>query len=423
MNANKNHKVQALWWSGILHALTHVYQVGLIPLYLLIQADLKLTSLSAAPLLVSIMGAAYYLASYPMGILADRVSRKKLLAAGLAVNGAGFVVLAYAPDFTWAVAAVILAGLGGSLYHPAATAWIARLYPIGTGKALGRVAIGASVGFFVGPIYAGWRAVASGSWRAPALELGALGILVAALFYWLADEDAPTAASPARRRPAEKIFPTTALWCFFLGASFGFSLRDFAGGGMGSLCSLFLQQAQHFSPKSTGFALSGIYLASAISNPLFGGLSDRGRIRWTMLVLCLATIMVVIFPRVPAGWFNLTLGVFGFFLLASYPMVEAAVMESVPDSVRGRAFGIFITAGGLIGNLSHWVVGSWVTWLGPDATTPAKYYPLFDILAGMLLASLLALPCLHAIRRRERPDGDTPSTAELSHPVCDPRAP
>jgi len=41
---------------------------------------------------------------------------------------------------------------------------------------------------------------------------------------------------------------------------------------MGSLSSLFLQRAHGFSPKTTGLALSVIFLASAVSNPLFGWL-------------------------------------------------------------------------------------------------------------------------------------------------------
>ncbi len=77
-------------------------------------------------------------------------------------------------------------------------------------------------------------------------------------------------------------------------------------------------------------------------------------------------------------------------------------MESVPDSTRGRAFGLFITLAGLIGNLSHWLVGSRVKHLGANAHSPAAYYPLYGTLAILLLVSLLGLPCLHAIRKREK---------------------
>src|SRR3954468_20869483 len=188
MSTEKNHKVRTLWLSGVLHGFTHLYQMALIPLYLLIQKDLKLAGVEQATLLVTVMGIAYFVPSYPMGVLADRVSRKKLLAMGLAINGLGFVGLACAPTYPWAIASMMLAGIGGSFFHPAATAMIARLFPENTGKALGLFGIGASAGFFLGPLYTGWRSGSSG-WRAPVIELGLLGIIIAAAFYFLADEE------------------------------------------------------------------------------------------------------------------------------------------------------------------------------------------------------------------------------------------
>ncbi len=400
MDQNRKQKLRTLWLCGALHAFTHIYHVALIPLYLLIQKDFKLASVEAATLLVTVMGVSYFLPSYLMGILADRVSRKKLLALGLTINGLGFVGLSFAPNYSIALLCVIIAGLGGSFYHPAATALVARLYPVGTGKALGLVGIGASAGFCFSPIYSGWRAM-HGSWRDPVLELGLLGIVAAAAFYFLAEEDRLPESETRISSSSEKIFSTRALWLFFIAASFAFSLRDFAGSGMGSLSSLFLQQAHGFSPKFTGLALSGLFIASAISNPLFGSLSDGRRMRWTSLVLFIAAVMIAIFPHVSQNWIIPTLAVYGFFFMASYPMVEAAIMESVHDSVRGRVFGLFITVGGLIGNLSHWAVGNWVKHLGENNNSPGAYTPQFGLLALFVLFSLIGLPCLHAIRKKE----------------------
>ena len=82
-----------------------------------------------------------------MGMLADKFSRKKLLAIGLFINGLGFVGLALAPNYPIAILSVLLAGFGGSFYHPAATALIAGLFPLNPGRALGLTGIGAAVGF------------------------------------------------------------------------------------------------------------------------------------------------------------------------------------------------------------------------------------------------------------------------------------
>src|SRR6266516_4335472 len=219
------HKVRTLLLCGALHAFTHIYHVALMPLYLLIQRDLKLASVEQATLLLTLMMLAYFLPSYGMGVMADRLSRKRLLATGLAINALGYVGLAFSPGYSWAVVCGMISGLGGSFFHPAATSMVARLFPLNTGKALGLVGVGASIGFFIGPLYSGWRAESAG-WRAPVLELGILGILMAGLFAWLAQEE------PARIRPnerkivREKLFATSGLCLLFVAMSFAFGLRD-----------------------------------------------------------------------------------------------------------------------------------------------------------------------------------------------------
>lgn len=393
-----HHEIRTLWLCGVLHAFTHLYQVALLPLYFLIQKDLKLAGVEGATLLVTVMMAAYYLPSYYMGVMADHWNKRRLLAWGLALNGLGFIALSQARSYPLALLSVIIAGIGGSTYHPAATALIAHLFPQKTGKALGLLAIGASFGFFIGPYYAATRAATVG-WRAPILELGLLGIVAAVAFAFLADDDHEPHAHA--EPPRQKLFDSPKLWFIFGAAAFAFSLRDFTGSSMGSLGSLFLQQARGFSLEKTGFAVSAIFLASAISNPLFGRLSDRGRLRWALSLLLIAAALVAAFPFVTPRLAVIALVTYGFFFMASYPIVESAVMESVHPSVRGRAFGFFITIGGVVGNLAHWLMGLWVQTLGPRANNPAAYYPIYTTLAAFILLSLLGLPILRHLREEE----------------------
>ncbi len=409
------HKTRMLILVSVLHAFTHIYQVALMPLYLPIQKGFGLASVGSSTFLVTLLMVSYFLPSYAMGVLADRVSRTKLLGAGLVVNAAGYLLLAWAPSYPLALAAMVVAGLGGSCFHPAATALIARLFPLNTGRALGLIGIGASLGFFFGPFYAGWRAGSTGNWRAPVGELGLFGLVAAALFLWLA-EDTPSGDAPAHagRRPRPGgIFDSASAALLFVGAAGAFSLRDFAGSSMGSLGSLFLQHAHGFSVRDTGTALSAIFVAATVSNPVFGHLSDGGRKRWGVLVHLVAAAFIVAFPHVPGASvssFFLVFMAYGFFFMASYPIVEAGVMQAVHDSVRGRAFGLWITIGGLIGNLSHWLVGQWVESLGSRAGEPASYIATYRSLAGLLIVSLVGLWFLERVRERERgPDAAPPA--------------
>ncbi len=395
------HRTRTLALAALLHAFTHIYQVALMPLYLPIVRDLRLAGEGQATLMVTLMLVAYFGPSYPMGVLADRFSRKGILGWGLLVNALGFIGLAFAPDYPTALACVVVAGAGGSCFHPAATALVANLFPAGKGRALGWLGVGASFGFCFGPLYAGWRAETTGNWRTPVLELGVLGVIVAGLFARMAIESHPAAVQPAAveaRRPNATLFPAGALVVVFFATAFAFGLRDFSGHGMGSLGSLFLQKAHGFSVKEVGAALGGMYLLSALSNPLFGHLSDRGRFRWTCAVLLASALLIAVFPHLPRGGLVPAYLVYGFFLMASYPMVEAALMESVPDAVRGRVFGLFITVGGMVGNLSHALVGRWVESLGVRAGEATAYFTVYAALAGLMTLSLLGLAGLHRLR-------------------------
>jgi MFS family permease len=414
-----NHRTRTLWLTGMLHGFTHLYGTALLPLYLLMQRDLHLDSVSKATGFVTIMLVAYFLPSYALGVLADRVSRKKLLAYGLVINALAFVGLAFAPSYSWAVACVIIAGIGGSAYHPAATAMIARLFPRDTGRALGLAGIGSGAGFFLGPLYTGWRAAmleparGAAAWRAPVLEIGILGILAAGLFAALASEEAAS-EQKEHKVPASKMFPTSALWLFFLLTSFFFSLRDFASNAMASLSSLFLQNARGYDTRHAGIAVSSLFICSVIGNPLLGGLSDRRRKRWITTVVGIGSTLIILFPHLTLQWTLPCLLAFGFFMLSSFPMTEAALMQSVPDSVRGRVFGVYVTITGFVGALAAWVMGVVVKHMGAAAGGENNYFIAYAAVGGVGLLALAGLPCLRAIQKREHLE-KVPSELQVSN--------
>ncbi len=399
---------------GILHAFTHVYHVALLPLYLQIRADFQLASTEKATGLLTVMMMAYYLPSYPVGMLADRLSRKALLGWGLFLNAAGFVGLGLSPSYGWAVASLVIAGLGGSCFHPAATALVARMNPTGTGRALGLVAIGASIGFLFGPFFSGAVAEISGSWRTPILILGAAGVVVSGVFALLARETASVTTSIQRAMP---LFPRRSFAWVFAAMAFFFCCRDFAGNSLGTLGALFLQNAHGMSPRQAGLALSCIFVASAISNPLFGHWSDGRRLPWLIGLVSVSACLFGLLPWLPAGGIPWAFLLYGGFFVASYPVVEAELMQCVPDAVRGRFFGLFITVGGIGGNLSHWVAGAWVDHLGARSHTVTAYRPLFGALGALMAFSLLGLPALAWFRRHR---GEYPKTTGESR--VEPRA-
>ncbi|MHB9005730.1 MAG: MFS transporter [Limisphaerales bacterium] len=392
-------RARTLGWCGVLHVFTHLYNVALLPLYLAIQRDLGLNSVEQATGLVTALMLGYVLPGFAIGVVADRWSRHRLLGLGLAVNALAFMGLSVAQSYPAALVCAVIAGIGGSCYHPAANALIAQADPLNPGRTFGLVGIGASVGFCFGPLYAGWRAEHA-SWREPVFELGLAG-LVTALAFLAAHRSTPP---PPRRSHAQpvRMFPQPMALVWFLAACLGFSLRDFSASAMASLTSLFLQQVHHFSVERTGFALSLIFLASAVSNPLIGHLSDRGQGRWITGVMFGAAALMTLFPRVAPGFAELALAGYGFFMLASYPITEAALVLAVPDEVRGRIFGLFLTVAGFIGNLGHWRAGVWVNDLGATAANAPAYFPLYAWLGMLVVLAPLAMPCLNRLKHHHR---------------------
>lgn len=398
-----------LIWCGVLHAFTHSFHVVLMPLYLPIQRDFGFESIAQSTLLMSVLMIAYILPSYVVGSLADRTDRRCLLGLGLVINGVGFVGLGLASSYEWALVGTIVAGVGGSFYHPAATALISQLYPTQQGRAFGLVGIGANVGFVAVPIYAGWRvdqlsgSLGDAAWRTPVLELGGLAIVVAVVFL-IATRRWHMPQEPCHVGNNEvRLFTSRKAWGLFVVAALAFSLRDFAGMGMGSLGALFLQKAHGFSAAATGAALSAIFLAAIFSNPLFGKLSDQHRYGWITFVMIVAGFCILAYPYLPRWGLIPGLIVYGFFFMACYPMIEAALMESVPSAVRGRVIGLFILISGLLGNLSHWWIGGWVQDLGAVADQASSYRGAYLGLACFVWLSMIGLFCLRMIRSLSPP--------------------
>ena len=398
-----------LLWCGVLHAFTHSFHVVLMPLYLPIQRDFGFESVAPATLLMTVLMVSYFLPSYVLGVVADRFDRRLILGMGLVLNGVGFVGLGLVQSFSGALLCCVVAGLGGSFYHPAATSLISQVYSTQQGRAFGLIGIGANVGFLGVPIYAGWRVdqlaavLGDAAWRAPVLELGGLAVLVG-LGFLVGTRHWQMPPLRAHKMPVKaRLFVSKKAWILFIVAALAFSFRDFAGMGMGSLGSLFLQQAHGFSAAATGTALSAIFLAAILSNPLFGKLSDRHRYGWISFVMGIAGLCIVVFPYLPKGGLILGFVVYGFFFMACYPMVEAALMECVDVAVRGRVFGLFILISGLLGNLSHWWIGRWVGGLGVRANEASAYRDAYLGLGTLVWISMIGLICLWMIRSQSRP--------------------
>src|SRR5215204_2445647 len=130
----------------VLHAFTHAYGTILVPLYLLIVADLKLGGVKAASLVVTVYGLVYCLVSYGAGVFADRSDRRFLLGVGLLGNAAAITLMGVTRRYEALLALGVVAGLFGALFLPGADALVSAHYPRNPGMAIGLLSVGSGFG-------------------------------------------------------------------------------------------------------------------------------------------------------------------------------------------------------------------------------------------------------------------------------------
>jgi len=391
----------------LLHAFTHAYGTILVPLYLLMVADLRLKGVWQASLIVTVYGLVYCLVSYGAGVLADRVDRKRLLGIGLIGNAVAITLMGLTRQYELLIALGIVAGLFGSLFHPAANALVPSHFPKSPGMAIGILGCGAGLGFFAGPQFAGWRAETASwqlghvaNWQRPCVEMGVAGIICGVLFLLIAAEsrrrngasDDDEAHPPLGRTLRNRVLSLAAV----LGC------RDFAGVAVISLGSIYLQKAHGLDAKRTGFIIGAMMLISIIVNPITVYFSPgRRRLPTLVFVLIAGGAVVAVVPWFPLRYVLPVMMTFMAFQLGSYALSDAAMLERVPADVRGRVVGLFLTLAGTFASLSPFVTGFWTDHLGARASDPMAYVPIFGTLGAMMAVAAASAPL---IARLGQPD-------------------
>ena len=148
-----------------------------------IKADLQLSDTEIG----FITGLAFTLFYATMGIpiarLADRYSRKNIIAIALSVWSAMTAVCGLAQNFAQLAVARIMVGVGEAGASPPSHSLIADLFPVEKrARALSVYSLGAPVGILVGFMLGGWTTQLYG-WRAALFTVGIPGILVALVVY------------------------------------------------------------------------------------------------------------------------------------------------------------------------------------------------------------------------------------------------
>lgn len=156
-----------------------------------IRRDLGIGDVQVSLLLGSAFAVIYGIAGIPFGWLADRISRRNLIFAGVVVWGIGTLACGYAGSFHELFAARVIVGLGESVLSPAAISLISDYFPparrgFAVGAFLSGIAIGQGAAILIGGAalhfvqagtLAGTPLAGVAPWRLVLLVIGAPGLV------------------------------------------------------------------------------------------------------------------------------------------------------------------------------------------------------------------------------------------------------
>ncbi len=304
--------------------------------------------LGASTVEVGMIGAGFMLAaaalSIPLGLMSDRLGRKRLILAGMAISALTSLLLLFARA-PWHVGLVFLfAGVGLACFSPAMMSHVGDCVPRQfLGRAYGWYTSALYLGMALGPGIGG--AVASWGYR---LTFGVSAVVVGAgTLYGAArlPPSAPPASSAAPPGTLGADFREIARAPVVLACWTATFFSTFAWGSLFAFFPLYARD-RGISVAHTGLIFTVQAAANALARVPVGHLLDRTGNRrpfilWGNVVFGLFIAATGLLGK-PAPLYLLMVGVGGT-MAATFTAIGAVLSESVATRVRGLAMGGYNT--------------------------------------------------------------------------------
>ncbi|MEW6341176.1 MAG: MFS transporter [Pseudomonadota bacterium] len=256
----------------------------------LIRADMGL-SLGEMGLLLSAFSWSYALCQLPVGGLVDRIGPRRLLGAGLIIWSLAQAAGGMASSFGYFIVARIVLGIGEAPQFPSAARVVSNWFPLRSrGTPTGIFNAASPLGTALAPLCLSILVV-SFHWRWAFIATGALGLMVALVWFVLYRDPDKSQMSEAERRyldedeamqsagqPSRKL--TFAEWrkLFSYGTTWGMLIGFFGSVYLNWVYLTwlpgYLSIERHMSLMRTGFAASVPFLCGFVGSLLAGWFSD-----------------------------------------------------------------------------------------------------------------------------------------------------
>ncbi len=320
-------------------------------------------SLPQGGLLSTIFTLGMALAGIPTGYLMSRFSRKTVNQIGILIYSVATVITVVATGFADMLFYRAITGIGEAMQLTALIAVFSGYFSRNRGAGVGLLNYAYAGGAAIGPWLGAKLLVDYGSWRAPMIVYGVIGlamiVLIAAVVQPAVSETRAEAKADAATGGAAALNNLNTIVLAALSVVFGLALYGYLG-----MYATFLREALHYAPADAGRVMS-IYGLGVLVSPFMGWVGDRFSPRLVLgLSFLVASAVAAMLFNGPADF--ATQAAFSFVLGATFSgtifvNLAAFHVKAVTGNLAGRASGLFVTcvygsataAGYLIG----WIVG------------------------------------------------------------------
>jgi MFS family permease len=333
-------------------------------------------------------------ASFPSGFLADRFSRTRIIAGGVAFWSLATIACGFAPSFLLLIVARALIGVGEASYAPAAQSMISDSFPHERrAMAQSIFASGMLLGGAAGQAFGGVAGELHG-WKYTFIIVG-LVCMIPGLFV-LKLQEPP-------RRPRSEVVPLKTLLSVpaYLAMIVAGAFITFASVSLLTWGVDFAVNYKAFSVREAAVSLSVVALLSLVFGVLMGGfVADRlqkrfiyGRIIAIAVAFLCAAPFVLLAIQADEKWVVLAaLFIAGFFMSWYHGPVTAVLHDLTPQRAHATAIGVYMFVTQLVGALGPQLIGK-------ISDVSDQQLGLQVAVAVMVSGSLLMFLVIYFIRR------------------------
>ncbi len=313
----------------------------------------------------------YAFVGLPLGKLADKYSRKKILAIGVFVWSFMTAASGLARNF-WQIFALRLGvGIGEASCAPAATSLIGDYYPAEKrAKAMSIFMLGLPVGLALSFAVSGWVAKNYG-WRTAFLVAGLPGLLCVLLVLFIKEParggvETVNVGQKKREGSAYKLILSspTMIWLILSGALHNFNMY-----ALGGFITPYLMRHHNLDIAQANYVAMIVYGLLGAPGLLLGGFigdwAKRKRPDGALLLCSFAILLSVPFFFFSIGIasgeyiaFSALIGTSCALMYFYYSIVYSTISDVTEPAMRGTAMAVYFLAMYLLGaSLGPWIIG------------------------------------------------------------------